>query len=91
VSSNPCSDIYGGASSFSEPESAGIKSFMESVNNIRVYLSLHSYGQYWLYPWGYTKEQNRDHQRLVSVYCTGASVYLKREANMSVCVTLAGN
>jgi hypothetical protein len=30
-----------------------------------VYLTVHSYGQYWLTPWGYTAEYPADYTQLV--------------------------
>ncbi|ESO91017.1 hypothetical protein LOTGIDRAFT_233512 [Lottia gigantea] len=51
----PCSDLYAGNSSFSEIESQNIRNFMISKRpNLKGYLTLHSYGQFWLYPWGYS-------------------------------------
>ncbi|XP_071090526.1 carboxypeptidase B-like isoform X1 [Haliotis cracherodii] len=54
-SSNPCSDIYSGPSKFSAPESRVLKNYLDSHNDtIVAYLSLHSFGRYILYPWGYS-------------------------------------
>lgn len=52
---SPCSNIYQGAHPFSEPEIAGLKNFLTfEIPDLTIYLSLHSYGQVWLAPWGYT-------------------------------------
>ncbi|KAF6038904.1 hypothetical protein EB796_002787 [Bugula neritina] len=67
TSTNPCSEIYQGPAAFSEPETAAIRDFASAVNNdtqIIVYLSLHSYGQMWLYSWGYTRQRSKDHKDL---------------------------
>lgn len=68
TSTNPCSDIYGGTEAFSEPETQAIKNFTTRLNEngkLLVYMSLHSYGQYWLYSWGYTRQLPDDHYLLV--------------------------
>ncbi|XP_014671087.1 PREDICTED: carboxypeptidase B-like [Priapulus caudatus] len=54
TSSNPCSDTYRGKTPFSEPETEIVAAFLKSHSNtIVAYLSFHSYGQWFLYPWGY--------------------------------------
>lgn len=56
ASSNVCSDTYKGETAFSEPETIIMRNIMESVKNrCKFYLTLHAYGNYMLYPWGYTK------------------------------------
>ncbi|XP_015110096.1 carboxypeptidase B [Diachasma alloeum] len=55
ASSNPCADTYAGSKAFSEVETQAVRNFMLANNNtIKVYLTLHSYGQYLLHPWGWT-------------------------------------
>lgn len=51
ASSNPCSEQYAGAKPFSEPESVALAAFVKSFDNIRLYLSFHSYGQLLLFPY----------------------------------------
>lgn len=53
-SDSPASDIYHGASPFSEPETQAIKKFIERNPTIRVLLSFHSFSELILYPWGNT-------------------------------------
>uniref|UniRef100_A0A7E4ULA9 Peptidase_M14 domain-containing protein n=1 Tax=Panagrellus redivivus TaxID=6233 RepID=A0A7E4ULA9_PANRE len=63
---SPCSNIYAGQTPFSEPEVLGMKEFIEkNVTDLKVYISLHSYGQLFLSPWGYTSDKpaNHDDQR----------------------------
>jgi len=70
TSMNPCSDIYGGPEAFSEPETNAIRSFLTNISTqtqIKAYVSLHSYGQYWLYSWGYTRQLPEDHEALNNV------------------------
>ncbi|KAJ8302658.1 hypothetical protein KUTeg_019054, partial [Tegillarca granosa] len=54
-SRDPCNDIYAGHSAMSEPETAALGRYLDSHgSSIIAYLNFHSYGEYWLYPWGYT-------------------------------------
>ncbi|KAJ8981360.1 hypothetical protein NQ317_000227 [Molorchus minor] len=55
-SKNPCAETYGGSGAFSEPETASIQRFIKGMPaNWKAYVSFHSYGQYILYPWGYSR------------------------------------
>lgn len=56
VSHNPCDgETYAGPKPFSEPETQMVRSIMmDNAKRIKLYVSLHSYGQYLVYPWGYT-------------------------------------
>ncbi|XP_045502115.1 carboxypeptidase B-like [Colias croceus] len=56
VSKNPCDqETYAGPKPFSEPETQMVRNvMMEYGKRIKLYVSLHSYGQYLVYPWGYT-------------------------------------
>ncbi|MCL4130932.1 UNVERIFIED_CONTAM: hypothetical protein GTU68_060211 [Idotea baltica] len=56
ASSNPCSDTYKGPKPFSEPETEGIRATMEQEGPFDLFITLHSYGQSVLYPWGWTTE-----------------------------------
>jgi len=54
-SDNPCTDIYAGPKAFSEPESKAISDFLLAhKNQMKMFFSLHSYGELWLTPWGET-------------------------------------
>lgn len=54
TSRDECSEIYSGKAPFSEVESQNIANFVAKYkNNVKLYLTFHSYGQYILYPWGY--------------------------------------
>lgn len=46
------SDTYCGPKAFSEPEAMAAKKFFESRNNLKTYISYHSYAELILYPWG---------------------------------------
>lgn len=53
-SSSIYSDVYRGPYAFSEPESQAIRDFVEQHSFVTS-LCFHSFGQYWLYPWGYDR------------------------------------
>ncbi|MCB0347473.1 MAG: zinc carboxypeptidase, partial [Bdellovibrionales bacterium] len=53
-STNPNSDVYMGPTPFSEPETMAIKNFVESRENINVLLSVHTFSELILYPWGHS-------------------------------------
>jgi len=54
TSNNPCSEIYCGPSAFSEPNCRNLRQILEANNNtIKGYITLHSYGQDFLWPYGY--------------------------------------
>ncbi|VDN14256.1 unnamed protein product [Dibothriocephalus latus] len=54
----PCSETYMGGKGGDQPESkAVIDKLQEIKHNVRLYLTLHSYGQYMLTPFGYQRSQ----------------------------------
>lgn len=60
---SPCSNIYAGAIPFSEPEVISMKEFIENrIQDLKIYISLHSYGQLFLSPWGYTSNKPDNHE-----------------------------
>jgi len=65
TSGNPCAETYKGSKN-SEPETKAVaKALMEVRDNVRIYLSFHSYGQYWLTSWGYKKSLPVDNDKLI--------------------------
>lgn len=56
VSRDPCNrETFAGPKPFSEPETRIVgKIMMDNKDRIKLYVSLHAYGQYLVYPWGYT-------------------------------------
>lgn len=68
-SSSPCSETYAGPKAFSEVEMEIVNQQMLKYNSsIVVYLTFHSYGQYWIYPWGYDQSLPDDWKDLVRIY-----------------------
>lgn len=66
---SPCSNVYAGAKPFSEPEVAGLRELINwQIPDLKIYASLHSYGQLFLSPWGYTidKPPNYDDQKMAA-------------------------
>lgn len=53
-SPSPGEETYRGPAPFSEPESTALRDFVEAHPNITISLSLHSYGEWVLWPYGYT-------------------------------------
>ncbi|KAH1018576.1 hypothetical protein HUJ05_006318 [Dendroctonus ponderosae] len=54
ASNNSCLNTYAGPEAFSEPESRALRNMVQNhLENARLYLTFHSYGEYLLYPWGY--------------------------------------
>jgi hypothetical protein len=75
-STNVCSDVYSGREAFSELESKAVENFILNNNqNMAAYLTYHSYGNMWLYPWGYTSALPSDWQELVT--CTFSFIILE--------------
>jgi len=62
----PRSDTYRGTGPFSEPEAQAIRDFVEG-HHFTLALSYHSYGNLFLYPWGYIRENTPDHSTFVSI------------------------
>lgn len=54
MSSSKCSDVYNGPEPFSEPETANIRDFLETLDPIpQVAFAFHSAAEILLYPYGY--------------------------------------
>ena len=67
TSKDPCSDIYGGPKPFSEAETKAVSDFILTRNATwKVYLTLHSYSQMWMAPYGYTRKKPDNYKSLAS-------------------------
>nr|XP_019605606.1 PREDICTED: carboxypeptidase A1 [Rhinolophus sinicus] len=64
ASNNPCSETYHGKFANSETEVKSIVDFVKSHGNIKAFISIHSYSQLLLYPYGYTTDPAPDHNEL---------------------------
>ncbi|XP_059789380.1 carboxypeptidase A1 [Balaenoptera ricei] len=67
ASSNPCSETYRGKFANSEVEVKSIVDFVKDHRNIKAFISIHSYSQLLLYPFGYKKESPADKDELDQV------------------------
>lgn len=65
-SKNPCDEDYRGTDAFSEKESATMRDYLEQIKDKRIMaaISVHSYGNVWIFPWGYTEEQHPEKARI---------------------------
>ena len=51
-SHDPCHENFCGTKAFSEPETKAVsKLILDNRKRIKAYITLHSYGNWWLYPW----------------------------------------
>ncbi|KAM4677539.1 carboxypeptidase A1-like [Discoglossus pictus] len=63
-SSNPCDETYHGAYPYSESEVNSIADFILAHGNMKALLTIHSYSQMLLFPYGFTPELAPDHEEL---------------------------
>ncbi|XP_042908094.1 carboxypeptidase B isoform X2 [Parasteatoda tepidariorum] len=56
TSGDSCSEIYRGASAFSEAESSAIRDGLKALGNrVKAYFTLHAYSQLWMTPYGHSR------------------------------------
>ncbi|XP_017075722.2 LOW QUALITY PROTEIN: zinc carboxypeptidase A 1 [Drosophila eugracilis] len=77
ASSSACSDTYAGPSAFSEVETLSLSEFIKTLN-IKLYISLHAYSQYLLYPYGHTSDLPDNVDDFVKVYDAAIAAVNKR-------------
>ncbi|NXO03675.1 CBPA1 Carboxypeptidase, partial [Rhinopomastus cyanomelas] len=66
-SSDPCSELYRGPYAHSEREVQAIVDFIRGHGNVKSVVSIHSYSQMLLFPYGYKTAPAPDHQELNEV------------------------
>ncbi|KAI1282080.1 Carboxypeptidase A2 [Halotydeus destructor] len=65
TSPNPCSDIFRGDHPFSEKETQAIRDAVLTLgDSLKAFISLHSYSQMWMIPYGYTATKSPHHDDL---------------------------
>ncbi|XP_004707874.1 carboxypeptidase A1 [Echinops telfairi] len=64
ASNNPCTETYHGKFPNSESEVKAIVDFVKDHGNIKAFISIHSYSQLLLYPFGYKMDPARDQSEL---------------------------
>ncbi|NXG01390.1 CBPA2 Carboxypeptidase, partial [Sakesphorus luctuosus] len=67
ASKNPCSESYHGPSANSEVEVRSVADFIKSHGNFKAFLTLHSYSQLLMYPYGYKCTRPADYAELESL------------------------
>ncbi|XP_063977415.1 carboxypeptidase B-like isoform X2 [Diachasmimorpha longicaudata] len=78
ASSDPCHETYEGPQAFSEPETKAMADYiMANRHNIKLYLTLHSYNQMWLVPWGHTHTKPTDYADLAKIARKAAKAIAK--------------
>ncbi|XP_027764412.1 carboxypeptidase A2-like [Empidonax traillii] len=65
ASNKPCSDSYHGPSANSEVEVRSVADFIKNHGNFKAFLTLHSYSQLLMYPYGYKCTRPDDYAELV--------------------------
>ncbi|XP_041112204.1 carboxypeptidase A1-like [Polyodon spathula] len=73
ASNNPCSDSYHGPYAQSEVEVNNIVTFIQQHGQIKSFISVHSYSQLLMVPYGYTCDKPADYQELENVGKSAAS------------------
>ncbi|XP_006120382.2 carboxypeptidase A2 [Pelodiscus sinensis] len=73
ASNNPCSDSYHGPSANSEVEVKNVVNFIKNHGNIKAFLTLHSYSQLLMFPFGYKCTNPADYNELNVVGKAAAS------------------
>ncbi|XP_004764301.1 carboxypeptidase O isoform X1 [Mustela putorius furo] len=78
--SKDCHDLtFCGTGPVSEPETKAVSSFVESKKeSIVCFLTMHSYGQLILTPYGYTKNKSSNHEELIQVGQKAANALKKK-------------
>jgi len=65
---NMSSEAYHGPEPFSEKESQALKEFiLDHKDHIKAYVTIHSFGQFILTPWGFTREKPKSWPKLSKV------------------------
>jgi len=64
ASKNPCSEVYQGPNPLSEPESVSLNSYVEATKGIKAAVSVHSFGNVLIFPWGYTTTPHKNKSKL---------------------------
>jgi len=68
TSHQPCSDTYCGSEAFSELETSAARDFLQTLTPVcNLYISIHSYSQLWLLPYGGTRDKPSDFDELMRV------------------------
>lgn len=68
ATNDPCSDIFAGPHPFSEVETQYLSAFYRTISaDVKLYITLHSYGQGVLFPYAWTIVRAPNHDTLSSI------------------------
>lgn len=74
ASEDSCSEIFRGSSAFSEVETQILRDVVMNISSTcKFYLTLHSYGNFLLYPWGWTSDLPENWKDLHEIAEAGAN------------------
>jgi carboxypeptidase A2 len=68
ASSNPCSETFAGTAPYTEPEAKAVSDYVQTLNGTTdLFITLHTYGQLFMTPWGYTQTKPADYIEMMRV------------------------
>jgi len=82
ASRDPCSEVYKGSRPFSEVESRTIRDYLGSLSNVKAAVSVHSYGNVLIYPWGYKEVAHSRRGPLSSLALNVSEAIMSRTGEM---------
>ncbi len=76
-SPNAWAETYRGTAAFSEPETQSLRAFIDSTH-FNIIMSFHTFGDYFLYPWGYANIYTPDQAlfEIIGDVCTATNGYM---------------
>jgi len=86
ASSSACSETFGGRAAGSEPEVQAVTNHLLTLKgDLEMYMSFHSYGQWWFTPYGYQTSTSSDYAKQFALAKIGADA-IKRVNNKAYAV-----
>jgi len=67
ASSSSCNDAFYGPSVMSEIEVQSLANHVASIPNVKGFIDIHAYSQYWMFAYAYTYRHTRDHDILTVI------------------------
>jgi len=67
ASSSSCNDAFYGPSAMSEIEVVNLSNLLSSISNVKAFIDIHAYSQYWMFPYAYSYSYTPDHAFLTQV------------------------
>ena len=70
-SNQPCNDAFMGVAPFSTVEASSVDAYIKSLQaeglEVLSYFDVHAYGQYWMFPWGWSGDIIPDYNSLLTL------------------------